>query len=266
MRKVLAIVWRDAKLDMSYPGQFAMQWVAICVGVSGFYFVSKLVRPNGSLGFGGHASTYFSYVIVNVAFMVLLTNAVQGFGKQLRRDQFVEMIEPIFATPTPVGLIVFSYGIWKLLLASMQAALYLMVASLFFGLDLRGTDIAALGLFTILSVACMAAIGVIGAGVVIYSKTEPPSNFIVGGAGALLSGVLFPIALLPHPLRILSWLLPMTHALHGLRGATRGATLSQLSGDAIWLAIASAILLPVAFFAFNRSVDHARTDGTLAHS
>lgn len=264
MRKLLAIVWRDAKIDLSQPGKFAMQWFAIAVGVSGFYFVSKLVRPSGSLGFGGHEATYFSYVIVNVASMVLLTSAVQSFGAQLRRDQFLDMIEPIFATPTPVELIVLGYGIWKLLIALLQAAMYLTVAALFFGLNLHYINIPMLLLFMALSVACMSAIGVIGAGIVITAKTEPPSNIVVGGFSTLLSGVLFPVMLLPHPLRLVSWMLPMTHALRGLRGATRGVQFAQVTDDAIWLAVASVVLVPIALIAFSRSVDGARTDGTLA--
>ncbi|GAC1348914.1 MAG: hypothetical protein NVSMB19_01430 [Vulcanimicrobiaceae bacterium] len=255
---------RDAKLELAYPVAFATQWVAILVGVAGFYFISKLVTPNRALGFGGQTSSYFSYVIVNVAFMILQTNAVQSFATTLRRDQMFDMIEPIFATPTPVGLLAFSSGLWKLAVSLVQVVTYLGIAALFFGLDLSGTNVGTLLVFVSLSVACMSSIGVIGAGIVIYSKHEPPSSFLVGGAASLLAGVIFPVAMLPAPLRAVSWALPITHSLAGVRGAVHGAQLWQLSSDAVWLTIATLLLLPAALLTFAWAVDRARSDGTLA--
>ncbi len=264
MRKALAVFVRDMKLDLSYPMTFATQWIAIIVGVTGFFYVSKLVHPSRALGFDGRTSTYFTYVIINVAFMVLQTNAVQSFSGVLRRDQTFDMIEPIFATPTTVGLLAFSSGLWKLTVSVTHVIVYLAVATMIFGLNLHGTNVGVLLLFVLLSVVCMSSVGVIGAGMVIYSKQNPPSNFLVGGAASLLAGVVFPIALLPPPLRVVSWLLPITHALSGMRAAVHGAQLSQVAGEALWLVVATVILLPVSLYFFNWSIDRARTDGTLA--
>lgn len=265
MQKLLALVRRDAKIELSYPLPFAMQWVAIVVGVSAFYYVSKLVPPSRLLGSGGSKSTYFAYVVVNVAFMLLQTNAVQAFATNLRRDQMVHVVEPIFATPTPVALIAFGSGLWKMLLSAAQVLVYLGVATFAYKLDLHGTNVGLLALFTLLSLLCMSAIGVIGAGIVIYSKQQPPSNYVVGGAASMLAGVLFPVALLPFPLQIISWLLPITHALNGMRAAIAGASLQAVSGDAVWLAVASVVLMPISVLVFSRCVDRARSDGTLAH-
>jgi len=236
----------------------------LLVRVTCFYFVSKLRAPSRALGFGGHPSSYFTYVIINVAFMTLQANAIQSFGMTLRRDQFTDMIEPIFATPTSVGLFAFASGLWKLAVSLAQVTTYLALASLLFGLSLKDTNVVTLLTFVVLSVACMSSIGVIAAGFVIYSKQEPPSNFLVGGAASLLGGVIFPVALLPQPLRIVSWLLPITHALNGIRAAVHGASFSQVADDALWLAIATAVLVPLALFSFNWIIDRARTDGTLA--
>jgi ABC-2 type transport system permease protein len=264
MNKILAIIRRDALFDLAFPIPFALQYIGIVVGVSAFHFVSQLVPPSRSLGVHGHKSTYFAYAVVNVAFMVLQTNAIQAFAKTLRRDQMLLVIEPIFVTPTPVELVVFSAGLWKVLLSVFQVVIYLGTATLLFHLNLRETNIATLAVFTLLSLACMSAIGIIGAGIVIYSKQEPPSNFLVGGAASMLAGVLFPVALLPAPLRAISWLLPITHALAGMRAAVAGAGVTQVAGEALWLVVATVVLVPLALFAFSRMIVRARADGTLA--
>ena len=264
MNKIWAIIRRDALFDFAYPLPFALQFIGIIVGVSAFHFVSRLVPASRLLGMHGHKSTYFAYAVINVAFMVLQTNAIQAFAKTLRRDQMLLVIEPIFVTPTPVELVVFGAGLWKVLLSAVQVVVYLGTAALLYHLNLHGTNITTLAIFTLLSLVCMSAIGIIGAGIVIYSKQEPPSNFLVGGAASMLAGVLFPVALLPAPLRVISWLLPITHALAGMRAAVAGAQITQVAGEAIWLTVATAVLVPVALFAFSRMIDRARADGTLA--
>ncbi|MBD5632926.1 MAG: hypothetical protein IAI49_00485, partial [Candidatus Eremiobacteraeota bacterium] len=142
MRKALAVFLRDARIDLALPIPFAMQWVGIIISVAGLYFVSHLVAPSRALGFGGHRGSYFSYAVVNVAFMLLQTTAVQGAARTLRRDQMLDMIEPIFATPTSVALLAFSSGLWRLTVSALQVLLYLTVAALVFHLDLRHTDVA----------------------------------------------------------------------------------------------------------------------------
>jgi ABC-2 type transport system permease protein len=264
MRKALAVFLRDAQFDLAVPLPFLTQWLAVVISVAGLFFVSHLVAPSPTLGFGGHRGNYFSYAVVNVAFMLLMTMAVQGFARTLRRDQILDLIEPIFATPTSVALLAFSSGLWCLTVSVLQVTLYLAVAALAFHLDLHNTDIGMLALFTVLSVACMSSLGVMSAGIVIYSKAEPPSGMIVGGVASLLGGVLFPVALLPAPLQAVSWLLPITHALAGIRGAIAGAHLAALRADALWLGVATAILLPSALFGFSYAINRARTDGTLA--
>lgn len=263
MSAVLAVVRRDAKLALSYPLSFWLPWLSIVISVTGFSYVSKLVTPSQTLGIHGKTATYFTYVIVNLAFTVLLSNALQSFASMVRRDQLTGTLEQILVSATTVPVIAFSSGLWSLTLSALQVLEYLGLGWLF-GLDLAGMNLPALCLFLCLGVACMASLGLIAAAVVITYKQVPPSGFLVGGAASMLAGVLFPVALLPEPLRIISWCLPLTHALAGLRGATSGADLGALAVDAIWLAAATVILIPVALLSLRWLVERARRDGTLA--
>ena len=73
----------------------------------------------------------------------------------------------------------------------------------------------------------------------------------------------FPISVLPVYLQYVSWTLPITHSLNGFRGAMHGASLAQLAPDALWLLIASAVLMPISLWLFARAVQRAKIDGTL---
>ena len=263
MSTALAVLRRDAKLALSYPLTFWLPWISIAISVTAFSFVSKLVAPSQTLGVHGKTATYFTYVIVNMAFTVLLSSALQSFANTVRRDQLAGTLESILVSAATVPTIAVSSGLWSLTISALQVVLYLGLGWLF-GLDLRHMNLPALCVFLSLGVACMASLGLIAAAVVIAYKQAPPSGFLVGGAASMLAGVLFPVTLLPEPLRVMSWFLPLTHALAGMRGAMSGAGLADLAGDAVWLAVVTAILLPVALLTLRWLIERAREDGTLA--
>ncbi len=243
---------------------FWLPWVSIFVSVFGFYYVSKLVAPSAILGDHGKVTSYFTYVIVNVSFTVLLSSALQSFAGIVRRDQMAGTLEPILVSSAGVPVVILSSGLWSLLISCLQVVLYLVLAA-WYGVDFRYVNLPALATFLALGLACMASLGVMAAAAVIAYKQTPPSGFLVGSAASLLAGVMFPVALLPPALQLLSWCLPLTHALAGMRRALSGTGLGDLAGDALWLAAATAILIPLSFLMLTRSIARAKRDGTLAY-
>jgi ABC-2 type transport system permease protein len=264
MSVALAFLRRDFKIAFSYPAGFWLPWLSIITSVVGFYFVSKLVSPTQSLGVQGRVTTYFSYVVVNVAFSVLLSSALLSFAGIIRRDQTTGTLESILIYTPNLPYIIFCSGLWTLGLAGLQAAAYL-VAGLALGLDLRHINVVSLGVFMLLGMGCMAALGMMAAAAVILYKQTPPSGFLVGGAASMLAGVMFPVALMPAPLQAISWCLPLTHALAGMRGAMSGATVTDLFADAIWLLVVTALLIPISVHVLERAIDRAKLEGTLAY-
>ena len=264
MSTMLAFFRRDAKLAFSYPLSFWLPWISIVITVAGFHFVSQLVAPSATLGVHGRVSSYFSYVIVNLAFTALLSSALMSFAAIVRRDQVAGTLEPILVSAPNVSLVIVSSGFWSLTISGLQVVLYVVTASLF-GLRLGSANIFSIAVFAVLGIACMGALGLIAAAAVIAYKQSPPSNFLVGGAASMLAGVLFPTALLPFPLQIVSWFLPLTHALAGMRGGVAGVGLGALVPDALWLVGAIAILTPLSLLMLTRAIDHAQRDGTLAY-
>src|SRR5436309_1497900 len=104
--KPRAIFVRDAKLALSYPMWFALQWVGIAASVTSLFFVSKIVPPSGSFSFSGTPTSYFEFAIVNVAFLTFQTAALQSFDNAIRDDQVRGTLEATFVTPTSVRVIV----------------------------------------------------------------------------------------------------------------------------------------------------------------
>lgn len=263
--KAAAIYKRDRRLALSYDLAFIIQWLQIFMSIFSFYFIATLVPHKGLHGLLGPID-YFPYVVVNLAFMRFQLTALQSFQTAIRGDQMLGTLEVVMATPTTLPTIVLSTGLWGFTLTFFQAAVALLTGVML-GVHLH-PNFLTLAVFVLLTIACMSPLGVMAASTIMTFKQTAPTQFIGGSVTALLGGVLFPIAKLPEWLQKVSWCLPITHSLEGIRAALlEGVPLSNpiVGYDALWLIVATAILMPLSLFVFSRSVNLARRDGTLGH-
>jgi len=259
--RALAVFRRDARLAVAYPASFWLQWLNILVSITMAFFLARLFGSSAKFGFHG-AYSYFFFLTVNLAFVRFQQTALMSFAQAIRDAQTAGTLEVILATPTRLPVIVLSAGLWAFGFTALQTAVYLAVAMLF-GLDLAHANLAATALFLFLTVTSLSTVGVMAAAAVMTFKQVGPLDFMMAGATNLFGGVYFPLSILPIPLQVVGWMLPITHALSGIRGALHGAALAQLAPDALWLTVATIVLLPVSLVIFGGAVRRAKVDGTL---
>jgi ABC-2 type transport system permease protein len=263
VNRLRAFFERDLRLAVAYPQGLVVPLASIVFTVAGFAFLSRLIDVKAQMRYAGGSLDYFSYVVLNMAFMLLLNGALSAVAGAVRRDQIAGTLQAIVATPTAVGTILIASSLWPILFAAIEAAIYL-ASGTFFGLHIASFHAVAFFGVLIPAIACMAAVGMFGAAAVVRYKSNPPSSFLTGSAAAMLSGALFPVSLMPPLLRDVSWLLPLTHALNGLRDALAPVPTSALGGEVLWLTGTTVVLLPPALAAFSFALHQAKRDGTLA--
>jgi len=257
LSKAAAIYKRDRRIALSYDLAFVVQWLQIVVQVIGFYYIGKLIPRTSH--FGG-----FSYWLINLGFSRFQLTAVQAFQTAMRGDQMLGTLECVLVTPTGLPTVVLSTGLWGFTLTAFQCALYVVLGALL-GVDFSHTNMLTVIAFVFLTIACMSPLGVMAAATIMTFKQNAPTQFVAGSAANLFGGVLFPVSLLPPILQVISWCLPITHALEGVRLAVAGKSLLDpvVAGDAIWMLGATVLLTPISLFVFRRAVNLARRDGTL---
>jgi ABC-2 type transport system permease protein len=263
--KAAAIYKRDRRLALSYDMAFVIQWLQIVIQIISFFFIATLIGHGQRFGLIGPVP-YFSYVVVNLAFARFQLTALQSFQTAIRGDQMLGTLEVVMATPTTLPTIVLSTGLWGFTLTFMQVLVALGTGMLL-GLQLHVNFLTAI-VFVLLTIACMSPLGVMAASTIMTFKQNAPTQFVAGSAAALLGGVLYPVSKLPEWLQKVSWCLPITHSLEGIRaGLLENVPLTNpvVAADAFWLLGATAILMPLSLFVFSRSVNLARRDGTLGH-
>lgn len=260
--KMRAIFMRDARCALSYPAYFHSQWISIGVEVTIAYYLSTIVAPSAAFGANGATGSYFTYLVVSFAFVTFQNNAMLSFAESVREGQTTGTLEAVLATPTSLSLIVLGTGLWSFALTLARVVCYFLIA-MFFGLSLHHTNWLTAATFVVLTIFAVSPIGVFAAAATMVFKKTAPLAFAVNSATSLFGGVYIPLAKLPIALQAIGWMLPISHALIGLRAAIYGATLWQLRSEVLWLLGLTAVLMPSSLYVFARTVQRGRHDGSL---
>jgi ABC-2 type transport system permease protein len=89
-------------------------------------------------------------------------------------------------------------------------------------------------------------------------------TFVLQSCLLLVSGVYYPVAILPEWMQVLSRLSPATYVLDGVRkGVIDGTPVTELLYDVWPLILMGAFLIPFGLWAFGRAERYAKRTGKL---
>ena len=256
-----AIFARDWRIWASYRTRAISMAIAAVVGVTLFYYVSRLV------GGGSQFTTpdeYFGFVVVGMVILQVLTSSLTAPVAALRSELLAGTFERMVVSPFgPVASIV-SLNLWPLALGLASGTLTLVLAAAIFGLPIAWSTawmaipIAFLGAFA------FAPFGVLlASGVMLFKQSNVGAAYVVTGL-SIVAGIYFPVALLPGWLQWLSEVQPFTPAVNLLRNTLVGTPLAESA----WLEVAKiagflVVMVPLAFAALQASIRIAQRRGTI---
>lgn len=258
-----AFVRRDWATAVSYRLPFALDIVAAILSLTLFFYLGQLIDRSRISEQPGLERGYFAFVVVGLALMQLGQTGLTSFAQRLRQEQTTGTFEALMTTPTPSSLVIVASATYDLLRASVAAVITLVVAIVVFGLRLGlSVELVPIVLVALASaVLVFAMLGVVlAAFTVVYKQLAALTGMVMTGL-ALLSGVYFPIKVLPDPLELVARVSPLTWGLDVLRGALLAGR-----ADLLHLALLSSfaiVTVPVALAAFATALTRARREGTL---
>jgi ABC-2 type transport system permease protein len=264
VRVVAAFIRRDFRIHISYRLSFVLQMSTIFFFLALYYYLSKIVDQREFAARQDISGSYFGYAAVGLALLSILQVGLSSFSQKMREEQTTGTFEALMASPASPSLVVLASAVYDLLRSTAFAFVLICTGMVVFGLELD-TDPASLGLAAVALVGCLALFASLGVAVaactVIFKQTAVMAGMVVSGL-ALLSGVYFPIDVLPGALQQLAEILPFTWGLDVVRAALLGGNVdhAQLAG----LFGSAAVLLPIAVLGFTAAVRRARQTGTLA--
>ena len=116
----------------------------------------------------------------------------------------------------------------------------------------------------------LGSLGFVGVGIMaailplLYVERGAQMVFVVQSCLLLVSGVYYPITVLPGWMQVLAHLSPATYVLDGVRAAlTNGTSVADLAYDVVPLVILGVLYVPLGLWAFGRAETYAKRTGKL---
>jgi ABC-2 type transport system permease protein len=177
-------------------------------------------------------------------------------------------IEYTFMAPLSRPIHLFGMGAFAIVYGVIRAVLLFGVVALFFDLDLSQANFAAA--LVVLLVASISFIG-IGMMTAVLPLISPEKGtqlgFIAQGLLLVVSGVYYPVEVLPEWMQWISVISPATYALDGMRDAIIDGDGITAMGDELWpLVVIGIVSVPLGLEVFRRGERYAKRHGKLKRS
>jgi ABC-2 type transport system permease protein len=264
--KLGAIFLKDLVNNASYRLSFLFQFVAPLFMLLSFFFLSRLLDGAELEGLQRYGDDYFSFAMLGIVFTTYTGIFLTTISATIRMGQTTGTLELIMSTRTSLPTYLLGASLFAFLRATLTIVLFLVVGIFAFGVDFQGANLLGGLLILLFSMAVMVGLGILSGSFILVFKQGDPIGLIVNSGAFLLSGVVYPVAVLPGWLQVGSRLLPQTYALEALRQAVLlGAPLNQLGAQLLPLLLFGAAIIGTGLLAFKYATYRARLEGSFAH-
>ncbi len=254
LRVARAFMERGWAGRMTYRFAWVFDLFGVVVFLAALFYIGRLVPPEMVAGHDWFTMTALGVGVY--AFLGALTAGPRGF---FLSELGFGTLEVLLTLGPSVGSMVTAATLLQVM-RGLGRVLTLFLVAAFFGWSVPAHRVVIL--LPILLLSGMAAIGagLIQAALDLRIRRAGRMLAMTGGLGAIMSGVYFPVTLLPLPLRYAAELLPTMHAIRAGRALLLGG--DGLSSSIVALAILAAILLPAGLLAFRAALRSMREDGS----
>jgi ABC-2 type transport system permease protein len=177
-------------------------------------------------------------------------------------------IEYTFMAPLSRPIHLFGMGLFAIVYGVIRAIMLFAVVALFFHLELANANFAAALIVLVVASISFIGIGMMTAVLPLISPEKGTQlGFVAQGVLLVVSGVYYPVSVLPEWMQWLAKISPATYALDGIRDAIiNGAGISAMWPD-IWpLILIGIVSVPLGLEVFRRGERYAKRHGKLKRS
>jgi ABC-2 type transport system permease protein len=173
------------------------------------------------------------------------------------------MMAPVSRFTHMLGTSLFSivYGI-------ARTALLLATLSLFFEVDLSNANLGGGLMIMLLGSISFIGIGIMAASLpLLFPERGEEMSFVISSILLLVSGVYYPISVLPGWMQGMAAVSPATYVLEGMRATVLDGQATTALGQYVWpILILGVLSLPIGIAVFNQAERYAKRTGRLKRS
>jgi ABC-2 type transport system permease protein len=264
---ILSFIVRDFKVWWTYKFWLLLDISGIILFIITYYLFSLITTSQQIQEAGYMTGGYFTFALIGIAFQQYVHFAVQSVNESIRGEQWNGTMETILSTATDFKVFLLGEVCFSFIVSSA-----LLLMSLLIGVALGAefhvtpSSILTAAILTLLLIASHMDIGILSAGIIMKVKQGSPVTWAFSWLSQLVSGVFYPLKILPWYLEWIGRAFPLTYSLDGIRlclQSGKDLTFPAIISDIISLVIFIVIATPIALYIFKIGYDAARRDGSL---
>jgi ABC-2 type transport system permease protein len=267
LAKLGAFVRRDRKIWWTYKMWVILDLLSTFSFVITYALVARIVPPDRLVQGGYTVGGYLAFSVIGIAFQQYVFSSVLGLSEAIRDEQWFGTMETILSSSTSFRTFLFGESTFRFLIGTV-----FLVGAMGLGLLLGTTFTTSVGIIlsvivlSVLMIFSHLSIGIASAGVIMKIKQGNPVAWAFSWLTQLVSGVFYPLGVLPGYMNLIGRIFPLTYSLDGVRRCLMdGQTIMDpaVAENVLWLCVFIAVSLPISLFIFKLGYDSSRKDGSL---
>ncbi len=262
--KIPAFVRRDFLVAWSYRMSFVTDLLGLAGQALLFYFVGQLVDPSKMPTYGGNDVSYLEFAAVGMLLGAFIQFGMQNIASAVRNEQLQGTLESLLVTPTAPHTIQLGSVAFLFLYIPIRIVLLLGVIAVAFGLDFQGSGVVPALVLLLGFLPFVWGLGVASAAAIVTFRRGAGLLAMGTLVVAFVSGLYFPIELLPDWLATIAEQNPIALAVEGMRESLLGGSgWADIGSTLVVLVPMSLLALAFGVVAFRAALARERRLGTV---
>ncbi|HWT25332.1 MAG TPA: ABC transporter permease [Solirubrobacteraceae bacterium] len=259
---LLGVVERNAYLVKRYGWWELAFFVWTIANTLTVVFIAEGVEAGGGTLDVERQTTY---LLIGAVIWSYLGIVFEILTETVAWERWEGTIEYTFMAPLSRAVHLLGMGTFAVLYGVVRTALLFAVVALFFGLELDQADFATALLLLAAASVPFVGIGMVTAVLPLISPEKGAQlGFIAQGMLLVVSGVYYPVEVMPGWMQALATVSPATYALDGIRAAVLdGAGPGAVWGDLWPLLVMGVVAVPLGLAVFRTGERYAKRHGKL---
>ena len=197
---------------------------------------------------------YFEFVAPGIVAMIVMTAVLTGLAASISREKETGTLDGILISPINRLAIILGKAFSQSIRGLIQGAMVLLLAFLLFGVTVHG-NILLIALILFMGVFSFVGLGILVSSVAAEQETATQLLFMFQFPMLFLSGVFFPIQLMPQVMQYIAKVIPLTYAITAMRKVmVLGAGFSAVQTELLILLIFGVVTLGISVPVFKRVI------------
>ncbi len=203
-------------------------------------------------GVVGGNTNYFEFIAPGMMMMTVMMSVMTGLPGAINREREMGTLDGVMVAPINRVSIILGKTIAQLTRGLLQGFIIMVLAMVLFGVTIQGSIILVIGLL-LLGVFSFVGLGVCLTSIAKDQETATMIMMTIMFPMMFLSGIFFPIKMMPGFMQTISSFLPLTYASDAMRKVmVLGAGVPQIATDLTVLIIFGVVMLAIAVPLFRK--------------